>query len=109
LIQNSLIHGFENIENGIIDIDVIQRNESVRIEYRDNGCGIPDDVIPLIFEPFFTTKRKEGGSGLGTHILFNLVTQTLQGKIKCIDTDMNGCFFEIDFPRQIALKQDDME
>ena len=109
LIQNSLIHGFENIENGIIDIDVIQRNESVRIEYRDNGCGIPADVIPLIFEPFFTTKRKEGGSGLGTHILFNLVTQTLQGKIKCIDTDMNGCFFEIDFPRQIALKQDDAE
>jgi len=101
LVENSLIHGFENIENGVIDITINKENDWVSIAYRDNGSGIADDIIAHIFDPFFTTKRDQGGSGLGTHILYNLVTQTLQGRIKCIKPSTQGCYFQIDFPSEV--------
>jgi len=98
LIMNSLIHGFEEIETGLITIDINRENETAIIEYRDTGRGIPACNIPIIFDPFFTTKRGQGGSGLGMHILFNLVTQTLQGKVECVDTSSKGVFFRIIIP-----------
>lgn len=101
LIMNSLLHGFEDIENGHIDIDVKHEGNNVKLDYRDNGIGISQDIIPKIFDPFFTTKRNQGGSGLGMHILYNLVTQTLKGKVQCIDTSMKGCHFIITFPTNI--------
>nr|WP_247879018.1 HAMP domain-containing sensor histidine kinase [Azospirillum brasilense] len=51
------------------------------IRFSDDGVGIAPDNLPKVFEPFFTTKRGTGGSGLGLHIVFNLVTQSLGGRI----------------------------
>jgi len=101
LVENSLIHGFHNIENGTIDITISKNNDWVSIAYRDNGLGIADDIIAHIFDPFFTTKRDQGGSGLGAHILYNLVTQTLQGRVKCLKPSTQGSYFQIDFPCDI--------
>ncbi len=57
--------------------------------YADNGKGISSEDLPRIFEPFYTTKRGRGGSGLGLHIVYNLVTQQLQGTIVC-DSQLEG-------------------
>src|SRR5690606_20757972 len=81
LIMNSLIHAFEHIEQGEIQINVSVENNNCKLVYVDNGAGVPESIKKRIFAPFVTTKRGEGGSGLGLHLVYNLVTQALNGKI----------------------------
>lgn len=99
LILNSLLHGFEEMEKGVISINVHDKQDNIEICYRDNGKGIPEENIERIFEPFFTTKRNKGGTGLGLHILYNLVTQTLEGQITCENSLEDGVLFRITIPR----------
>lgn len=54
----------------------------LRLRISDNGRGMADAVRTRVFEPFFTTRRGAGGTGLGMHIVYNLVTQRLGGRIK---------------------------
>ena len=98
LVMNSLVHGFEGMEAGTITIRVTKRDNWVCLEYADNGKGIAQEYIKKVFDPFFTTKRGSGGSGLGLHIVFNLVTQTLGGRIECFSTPGEGVLFKIDCP-----------
>lgn len=81
LVINSLIHGFENIEEGQITLSAKVVNENFIFEYEDNGNGISEENITKIFNPFFTTKRNQGGSGLGLNIIYNIVKQNLNGSI----------------------------
>ncbi|UAA37123.1 HAMP domain-containing histidine kinase [Paraneptunicella aestuarii] len=81
LVINSIMHGFVGIKKGVINIDVLKVNDKIEIHYQDNGVGIPNSIGDKIFEPFFTTKRDSGGTGLGMHIVYNLVTQSLGGTI----------------------------
>jgi len=105
LILNSLIHGFENRESGEIRIDVTQRSDvmGVRIEYTDDGGGIPKEMVPKIFDPFYTTKRDTGGSGLGMNIVRNLVEKTLNGTIKVYSDTGDGVKFVLDLPQRINV------
>lgn len=98
LIMNSLIHAFENIEHGTITISVKVELNRCFINYRDDGSGVPEHIKKRIFDPFVTTKRGEGGSGLGMHLVYNLVTQALNGKISLESTLGHGVDFQIDFP-----------
>ena len=82
LVMNSLLHAYEPSEQGQITIRFWQENALI-FEYADDGNGIPPENLSKIFEPFFTTKRGQGGSGLGLHIVYNLVTQKLGGTIHC--------------------------
>lgn len=97
LVMNSMLHGFENRRSGKITIQVSLEGELVTLNYRDNGSGIGAEQKDKIFEPFFTTKRTQGGTGLGMHISYNLVTQSLQGKINCLESE-DGAFFQIQIP-----------
>jgi len=90
LVMNSLLHGFEHIEEGEIRIEVSVQKDSVILVYSDNGCGMPEEVRSQIFEPFFTTRRGRGGTGLGMHIVFNLVTQALKGRIQVASKENEG-------------------
>lgn len=98
LIMNSLIHAFEHIEQGEITIDVSVSDNHCQLVYRDNGAGVPESIKKRIFDPFVTTKRGEGGSGLGLHLVYNLVTQALNGKIVLDSALGQGVRFQIDFP-----------
>jgi signal transduction histidine kinase len=99
LIMNSIIHGFEYMDRGQIDIVIESVDESkVSIEFKDNGKGIPEHLCKRIFDPFVTTKRGRGGSGLGMHLVYNLVTQALNGSISVLSEEGQGVQFRILFP-----------
>jgi len=97
LIFNSLIHGFDNIENGHILIEVNSSYKYLYITYMDDGKGVSADGLKKIFDPFYTTKRSSGGSGLGTHIIYNLVTQKLGGKITVDSKENKGLVYTMIF------------
>ena len=99
LIMNSIIHGFEDIEEGQIDICAeLMSGNKLKLIYRDDGKGIPPDIRKRIFDPFVTTKRGQGGSGLGMHLVYNLVTQALNGSISLTSEEGHGVEFIIVFP-----------
>ena len=98
LVLNSLLHAFADRPEGTISITARRVAELVVLEYRDDGCGMSEEVRRKIFDPFFTTKRGEGGSGLGLHIVWNLATQVLAGSITCESSPGAGSSFELRFP-----------
>ncbi|MGJ5631673.1 trifunctional serine/threonine-protein kinase/ATP-binding protein/sensor histidine kinase [Nostoc sp. CALU 1950] len=98
LVMNSLNHGYQLHESGQLRIEVKQENQRVVIQYSDDGCGIPQENLTKIFEPFFTTARQQGGSGLGLHIVYNLVTQKLQGTIDVDSEVEKGTLFTVTLP-----------
>ncbi|HPQ40086.1 MAG TPA: ATP-binding protein [bacterium] len=98
LILNALRHAYEEHSKGFIRIHVRQAYRHLLIVFSDDGTGIPEDILPKIFDPFFTTKRGKGGSGLGLHIIFNLVTNTLKGEIHCESQPGEGTRFVIRIP-----------
>ena len=101
LILNSINHGFDNWDKPKkITIKVEQQGEELFIDYSDNGRGIPPEILPRIFDPFVTSKRGQGGSGLGTHIIYNLVVQLLKGRISCASEPGNGAQFHSRLPIQ---------
>lgn len=83
LIMNSIIHGYDKKEKGLLSIYVTKEENLVKIIYKDDGKGIKEENISKIFDPFFTTNRHNGGSGLGLNIIYNIVTTKLNGKIIC--------------------------
>jgi len=97
LIMNSLIHGVVDVEHGSIDIAIHKSGKNICLTYADNGVGMPQDTLERIFEPFYTTRRGQGGSGLGTHLVYNLVTQALHGTILATSKLGEGLQFEINF------------
>ncbi|NGZ06976.1 MAG: HAMP domain-containing histidine kinase [Magnetococcales bacterium] len=97
-VLNSLLHGLEDHRPGEMKIDLYAEGERIVLRYADNGRGMGDEELARIFEPFFTTARHKGGSGLGMHIVFNLVTATLDGTIHCESTPGQGTVFVIEFP-----------
>ncbi|RPJ65311.1 HAMP domain-containing histidine kinase [Alteromonas sediminis] len=99
LIVNSIIHAFEDNEKGIITITISMLTEdNLRLIYTDTGSGIPNSIRKRIFDPFVTTKRGQGGSGLGMHLVYNLVTQGLNGSITLNSEEGQGVEFVIVFP-----------
>jgi len=98
LILNSLIHGFDRLAAGRIEIVVRRTGKELSLRYSDNGCGMSPEQVKRVFEPFFTTRRGQGGSGLGMNVVYRLATQTLHGRIECRSTPGAGVQFSITVP-----------
>ncbi len=117
LIVNSLTHAYPNGGSGHLKIFFQAqschtqtedqkddaRTSTLQLFYSDDGCGISPDYQAHIFEPFFTTARSKGGSGLGLHLVYNLVTQKLEGQIDFISSLDQGTTFTITIPGSIVL------
>jgi len=102
LVMNSLTHAYHGVEKaGHLQFDLLQDHDQVIIIYSDDGEGIPKENLPRIFEPFFTTARDMGGSGLGLHITYNLITQNLKGSILCKSEVGIGTKFIITLPQSL--------
>ncbi len=98
LVINSLTHGFPNSEHGSLAISAQKKDEGVLLTYSDNGIGMSREQLEKIYDPFYTTKRSAGNTGLGMHLVYNLVTRALKGKIECKSAIGAGTTFEIWFP-----------
>jgi signal transduction histidine kinase len=87
-------------EDAKIAIETQGDDETIEVRIKDNGPGIPADVLPRIWDPFFTTKDVGEGTGLGLSIVHELVERH-GGTIKA-DTELgNGTTFIVKLPRQI--------
>ena len=102
LIMNSLTHAYSLEDAGHLVFDFKQKGEQIIFEYADDGKGIPKENLSKIFDPFFTTKRGQGGSGLGLHIVYNLVTQKLNATIECESQVGVGTKFIIKLPSRVS-------
>jgi signal transduction histidine kinase len=110
IVMNALIHAFTEDQDGIIKISIWKTDDRmVVLDFSDNGKGIESNIIDKIFDPFFTTNRARGGTGLGLHIIYNIVTQTLKGTIEC-DSKLNqGTRFLVKFPIDKEIKEVDIK
>ena len=68
------------------------------MQFADDGIGMSEDVQRRAFEPFFTTRRSRGGTGLGLHIVYNLVTRRLGGRLQLESQPGYGTVFKIRLP-----------
>ncbi|MBF9017840.1 MULTISPECIES: sensor histidine kinase [unclassified Oceanispirochaeta] len=99
LIINSVVHGFREIKTGgEVEIRVSRERDDLVVHYKDNGCGLSDEQIEKIFDPFYTTARESGGTGLGMHIVYNIVTLRMGGDIRTNRMDKPGSSFSIRIP-----------
>lgn len=98
LLLNTLNHGFESTQQGKIEIEAFEDKNKLILLYRDNGQGMGKNIVEKIFEPFFTTARGRGNTGLGMHIVYNMVTQKLNGSIHCTSQKGEGASFKITVP-----------
>jgi signal transduction histidine kinase len=98
-IQNSIIHGFEHKrDTAKITIEIEKTDKNLHFVYKDNGAGMSDKFKLKAFEPFVTTKRNAGGTGLGLNIVYNIITQKLNGSITLDTKQGEGTSFIIDIP-----------
>lgn len=100
LFLNAVNHAFADGRSGTITITARARGaDDVEIIFADDGAGMTPDVQRQAFDPFFTTRRNEGGTGLGLHIVYNLVTQQLGGRMMLESRVGQGTTFRIIMPR----------
>lgn len=99
VIYNLMVNALQilhSVPDGRIDI-TIERGESCnRILIRDNGPGIPPDILPKIFDPFFTSGKK-GGTGLGLAFC-RRVMQSFKAQINCNSEEGRFTEFALEFP-----------
>lgn len=106
LFLNAANHAFPDGRGGeIVIIARARGNDDIEISFSDNGAGMTPDVQRQAFDPFFTTRRNEGGTGLGLHIVYNLVTQQLGGRMMLESRLGHGTTFRIIMPRTAAGSQ----
>jgi signal transduction histidine kinase len=99
LFLNSVVHAFPDGRAGSVVVEARQIRDDVDIFVSDDGVGMSDEIQRRAFDPFFTTRRGEGGTGLGLHIIFNLVTQQLGGRLAFESRPGWGTRFRITLPR----------
>ncbi|MBY8912415.1 PAS domain-containing protein [Bacillus sp. YC2] len=104
--QNQLKQVFINLiknavesmpDGGTVHILMTEDEYSVNVTIKDEGDGIPENVLKRIGEPFLTTKEK--GTGLGLMVTFNLI-KNHQGAIQVDSKPDKGTAFKISFPKQ---------
>ena len=83
--------------DGTIDLTTRPDGEGVIVEVKDNGTGIPPDVLPKIFDPFFSTKEIGKGTGLGLSICYKIVQQH-GGRIDVVSRPGSGTTFSVWLP-----------
>jgi PAS domain S-box-containing protein len=105
LFLNAVAHAFPNGSGGSVEIRVHEAgNDHVEILFADNGVGMSPEVRRRAFDPFFTTRRDQGGTGLGLHIVYSIVTSRLGGRLHLQSEPGQGTRIQIILPRVAPLE-----
>jgi len=105
LFLNAVAHAFPDGRTGSIDIRArASGKDNVEIIFSDDGCGMSLDVRRRAFDPFFTTRRDQGGTGLGLHIVYNIVTNRLGGRLDLDSEPGGGTRIQIVLPRAAPME-----
>jgi len=97
IIDNCISHGLNN-NAGLIKINVKQSEHETCIKIQDDGRGLTDEEAKNIFDPFYTTARNKGKVGLGMHIVYIIVTQSLYGSLSVETTQKRGTAITLCLP-----------
>lgn len=97
LVNNAVAHAFDDGLQGHVWVTLSRDDEGMCLDVYDNGKGIDDSIRDKIFDPFFTTKAGKGGSGLGLHIVRNIVCERLGGSI-AVNPSERGASFRVRLP-----------
>ena len=90
---------------GTITIQTVNLpDENIEIHIKDDGKGMPEDVVKKIFDPFFTTKAVGKGTGLGLSITYGIIEKH-GGVIKVESEEGKGTTFTVVMPKVIKLKK----
>lgn len=87
-------------------INVKRLDDQLVMVYQDNGCGLDESAQKSIYDPFVTTRRSEGNTGLGMHLVYNIVSQALGGSIKLKSRPGEGVEFTVKFPLDTRVSKD---
>jgi signal transduction histidine kinase len=108
LINNACYSAHQkNLELGSTFTPVLQVNtkgheDRVEVRIRDNGKGVPQNIMDRIFNPFFTTKPPGEGTGLGLSISYEIIVQGHKGQLKVESEEGSYAEFVILLPRSLA-------
>ncbi|MCG2613285.1 ATP-binding protein [Terrimonas sp. NA20] len=80
-----------------ISVNTSRINDKITISVKDNGNGIPRNIIDKVFQPFFTTKPTGQGTGLGLSLTYDIV-KAHGGDIKIETKEQEGTIFHIELP-----------
>ncbi|GAA5179008.1 hypothetical protein GCM10025771_19780 [Niveibacterium umoris] len=98
-LANCYQHAFAQDRPGTIQINADADALRLTIQIRDDGVGISEENLERVFDPFFTTALGQGGSGLGLHAVYNIVTGALGGDIALASDPGKGTCITIELPR----------
>ncbi len=94
----------KNPDESLFFISSQKEDNKIILKIRDNAGGIPENILSKIYEPYFTTKHQSQGTGLGLHMTYRLITESMCGKIDASNIEFNynqkiykGAEFKITF------------
>jgi len=96
LLQNAIHALAAADQEGTVRVALAPVAAGVELSIRDDGPGIPADVLPRIFEPFFTTKTAGQGTGLGLAVTREIVSR--HGGSIDVETGSAGTRFRVTLP-----------
>ena len=91
----------DGLDKRLINITLSSNVQSALIAITDNGCGIPEELLPKIFTPYFTTKGTAAGTGIGLYMAKMIVEKEMRGSLGAENVE-NGSKFTIQLPLGLA-------
>ncbi|BCS55089.1 hypothetical protein GSbR_18700 [Geobacter sp. SVR] len=100
LVSNALdaINGHRQGGSGLVVIGLSEGAQSVVVEVKDNGCGIPKEYGDKVFEPYFTSKSEGKGTGIGLYMSRLIIEESMGGRLS-FTSGPDGTVFRIELPR----------
>ncbi|ABK46021.1 periplasmic sensor signal transduction histidine kinase [Magnetococcus marinus MC-1] len=81
------------LTDGKVEVNLSESGRMAVIAIRDNGIGIPDEILDRLFDPFFTTKTERQGTGIGLYMAKMIVEDSMEGQIQAESSSEGACFY----------------
>ncbi|HBB88414.1 MAG TPA: hypothetical protein DC047_12440 [Blastocatellia bacterium] len=101
---NLIVNAVDAMPNGgKLKINCVADESRLRLQFADNGTGMPEDVRQRIFDPFFTTKGAHG-TGLGLSVSYSIIERH-EGSISVASNIGEGTVFTIELPAAVVAAE----